>query len=169
MFQLFVGWFGLSTIWLGEEDEARGAFLCDEDGLAVFAEQDEVCFPVSWLLAALDESWALFDRYTVFDMLNGASALVSAIAALRFSARQKEPPGIVLGASDLGVDEAVDGFVADGGGGFLLTHPSRDLLGGVSACEVGEDAFTQGVVTLEARAAPAPGAGLLLGIDGSVT
>ena len=147
--QLPVGWFGAAVGWLIEKDEAGVAFLGDQDGLAVFAEQDVVGFPVSWLTASIDMAGALADRHTIFDMLDGRAAFTPAIATLEFGTRQKVAPVVVLGTADLGVDKAIDGFMADRGWGALLTEPSGDLLGGPTAGETAEDHVAQLRVAFE--------------------
>ena len=148
--QLLGGWFGLAAGRLGEEHEAGGPFLCDEDGLAISAEQHVVGFPVAWLTAGIDVERAFFHGNTVFYVLHGAAALLSSVAAFELAARQVVAPAVVLGSADLGVDEAVDGFVADGDGGLLPSEPAGDLLGGPAASEAGEDGVAQCVVAFQA-------------------
>src|SRR5260370_906564 len=73
-------------------------------------------------------------------------------------------PGVVVGAADLGVDEAVDGFVADGCRGLLLMEPAGDLLGRPAALQAAQSEATQLGITFQRRARPAAGGGLFLGV-----
>ena len=82
-------------------------------------------------------------------------------AAFGAAPGQVVAPGSVVGAADLGVDEAVDALVADRRGGVLLAQPAGDLLGRPAALELAEDEPAQPGIALQARACPAPGAGLL--------
>lgn len=102
-------------------------------------------------------------------MLDGAAAFVPSIATLGFSTGEIEPPGIVLGSPDLGMDEAIDGFVADGCGGILLAHLPGDLFGGETLLEFREDLFTQLVIAFETCAFPTPGLGLSLCVGGLIS
>ncbi len=60
--------------------------------------------------------------------------------------------------------DAVDGLVGDDALAGLAGQAAGDLLGGPALREAGEDAVAQGGVAVEAGAAPAAGAGLLVGI-----
>src|SRR6185312_11294910 len=100
----------------------------------------------------------------VFYVLNGAAALAAAIATLELGARQIEPPGEVLGAADLGVDEPVDAFVTDGCRRFLLAEPAGDLLGGPAVLQAAEDEVAERNVTLEFGSGPSAGPGLFLSV-----
>lgn len=102
------------------------------------------------LAAGIDVERAFFDGDPVFYVLHGAAALAATVATFGLGARREVPPAVILGSADLGVDEAVDGFVADGDGGFLLSEPAGDLLGGPAALEAGEDQGAQGFVALQA-------------------
>jgi hypothetical protein len=84
---------------------------------------------VAGLAACVDVNRAFSDGYAVFYVLNGAASLAASTTPLELGARQIVPPIIVLGAADLGVDEAVDAFMADGGRCILLAEPTGDLLG----------------------------------------
>ena len=86
-----------------------------EDRLAVFGEEDEIGFPMAGSGSVVGFGRPLADRSAVLDVVCGTSALSAAKAALGLGARQEEPPGIVLVAGDLGIDEAVDRFMADQG------------------------------------------------------
>lgn len=148
--QLLGGWLGFAAGWFGEQHEAGGAFLSDEDGLAVSAEQHVVGFPVAWLTACIDVERAFFYGNAVFYMLDGAAALLASTAAFGLGAWQVVSPSVVLSSADLCVDEAVDGFMADGDGRLLLSEPACDLLGGPAALEAGEDGVAQRGVVFEA-------------------
>ena len=69
---------------------------------------------------------------------------------------------------ELGVDEAVDGLVADDLPAALAGEPAGDLFGRPAAIEAIKDELAQRFVPLEPRARPAPRTCLLLGIGGLV-
>ena len=158
------GWFGLPAGRLVEEHEARGAFLGNEDGLAVAAEQHVVGFPVSGLSACINIEWTFADRDTIFDVLDGTATLPATVATLEFGARKIVAPIIVLGTADLGIDEAVDGFMADGGCGALLAEAAGDLLGGPTTFETAEDQLAKCGIAFQFSSCPTSSRRLLLGI-----
>lgn len=84
-------------------------------------------------------------------------------------AGQVEPPLSVVGAFELGVDEAVDGLVADDPMALLMGQAPRDLFGRPSASQSVQHLFPQAIITLEPRSGPAPGIGLRLRIGGLIT
>src|SRR5271168_3536886 len=127
--QLGFGWLGLAAGWLCQQDISRSALLSDQHRLAIATEQQIVGFPVAGLPTGVDVKRAFCDGNPVLYMLNGAAPLAASIAALELGARQIVPPGVVLGAADLGVDEAVDALMTDGGCCLLLSKPAGDLLG----------------------------------------
>ncbi len=163
--QLGGGWCGLTAGGLGQQDKSRGTFLGDQHGLAISAEQHIVGFPVSWLTACIDIEWTFADGNTVFDVLNRAASLAATITTLELGTWQIEPPGKVLGAADLGVDEAVDALVTDGCCRLLLPQAPSDLLRGPTVLQAAEDQFSEFVVALEFGPGPPAGSGLLLSID----
>src|ERR1700742_2616847 len=120
------------------------------------------------LAAGIDEKWAFFNGYAVFDVLDGASSLAATITTFGFAARQIVPPFVVLGAADLRIDEAVDALVTDGCCRLLLTEAAGDLFGRPTAFEATEDHGTEHVIALQLRAGPSTGSGLLVGIGGFV-
>jgi hypothetical protein len=61
--------------------------------------------------------------------------------ALELAARQVAPPGDVVGALHLGMDEAVDGLVADDVTTVVERQPAGDLLGRPAEREAVEDAL----------------------------
>jgi len=71
---------------------------------------------------------------------------------------------VVAGAPDLGIDEAVDGFMADGGTVRLARHAAGDLLGRPALGEVAEHEAAQRRVAFELRSGPAAGLRLLMGV-----
>src|SRR5208282_1715424 len=98
---------------------------------------------------------------SVLDMLDGAAAFAAAQAALALATRQIEAPGIVLGAGDLGGDEAVDRLVADDGSGVVAGQPTGNLLGRPAAAQALEDEGLELGIAQQSGAAPAAGPGLL--------
>jgi hypothetical protein len=53
--------------------------------------------------------------HAAFDQAGGTAAAAWPPAAPEFGARQQAAPGKVIGAGDLGIDEAVDALMADDG------------------------------------------------------
>ena len=151
---------GFTARWLGEQDKSRGALPGDQNRLAVATEQRIVGFPMAGLTTGADVKRAFFDGYAVFYALNGATSLAAAIAALELGARQVVPPVVVLGATDLGMDEAVDALVTDGNCRLLLAEPTGDLLGGPAAFKAAKDEATERFVALQSRPGPAASSGL---------
>jgi len=93
----------------GEADakqEARGALVHGQDGLAVFGEHHQVGFPMARDAAIGDLYRPFCQRNTALDEACGAPALVAADTALALAARQIAAPAEVGGAGDLGADEA---------------------------------------------------------------
>ena len=107
------GWFGSLARLLGEEKDAGLSLVSGEDGLAIFSKQHEVGLPVSCLPSGIGGLWPQRDGHTVFDKFRRGPAWTGPSAALVFLSGQIEPPGAVIGAADLGVDEAVNGLIAD--------------------------------------------------------
>ena len=73
-------------------------------------------------------------------------------------------PAIILGAGDLGVDEAIDAFVADREVSALAAQAPGDLLGGPTLGKAAQNDALQLGLAFEARAHPAPCPRLLMGI-----
>ena len=72
----------------------------------------------------------LCDRDSGLDVVHrAATALFGPPSAFAFGAREVVAPAVVFGASDLGVDEAIDGLVADAGVCPIAGEASGDLLG----------------------------------------
>src|SRR6202040_2365753 len=98
----------------------------------------------------------------------GGTSSLCAPASLVFGPGQIVAPGAVIGAADLGVDEAVDGLVADGDRFLLALEPAGNLLGRPTALQTAENEVAQLGIALQARALPAAGSGLFLGISGLI-
>jgi len=114
--------------------------------------------------AAVDGGRSRIDGDAVFYEIVGGALAATGRASPGSAAGQVMAPGTVVGAADLGVDEAVDALVADGYGGVLLEQAAGDLLGRPADLELAEDEAAQPGIALQARACPSPGAGLLVGI-----
>jgi len=139
-----------------------------QDGLAVFCEHHQVGLPVTATDAAANLDRPFCHGNTAFNEACRASALPAPAAAFALAARQIVAPAIVLGAGDLGVDEAIDALVGDHLAPLLQGEPAGDLLGRPTACEPLNDGGSQALIAFQARALPPPGAGLLVGVAGSV-
>jgi len=82
----------------------------DEDGLARQAEQHGVGLPVAGLSSRADVGGPVMDRAAPRRL---EPCRPDAPAAFVFGARQIEAPAPIVGAFELGIDEAIDGLVAD--------------------------------------------------------
>src|SRR3546814_8832065 len=118
------------------------------------------------LLAGGNAVGAVVDRGTI----GGArpAALVSP-SPLVFGAREVEAPAPVVGAFELGIDEAVDALVADDLMARFAGEAARHLFGRPARREPVEHLPTQGIIAVQPGAGPAPGFGLRLRIGGLVT
>jgi hypothetical protein len=79
------------------------------------------------MLACGDMGWAIVDRATVGDAR--PSATLVAPAALVFGAGQVTPPAAVVGPFQLGIDEPIDGLMADDAMARFMGETPGDLLG----------------------------------------
>src|SRR4030081_1050621 len=148
----------------GSQDEARFALLRHEGGLAGGGEEHEVGFPVSEGAPTVDGGGPQGDGNTAFDEIVGRALAAPLRAALVLGSGQIVAPGAIVGAADLGVDEAVDALMADGGSSLLLLEPAGDLLGRPAARQAVEHEGAQRGIAFQARALPAAAACLLLGV-----
>ena len=99
------GFAGLSD----DGEQAGGAFVQGEHGLAVDGEQHQIGFPMSAVCGDRRRPGrALLDGDALWDGLGGGAAFASAPAAFALAARQVEAPAVILGAGDLCGDEAID-------------------------------------------------------------
>src|ERR1700682_4642577 len=104
----------------------------------------------------LDSLGPQSDGNPVFDEAGGRGS-AAAPAAFVLGPRQVIAPGAVIGAADLGVDEAVDAFMADGGRRLLAIEPAGDLLGRPAELEAVQHEGAQLGIALQTRARPAAG------------
>ena len=112
---------------LGEEDEARDAFLGHEQVLADAAEGHDVGFPVTRLLAFEDVSRAFGNGNTVPDVIDRASTAFAEPAAAVLLVREQAVPVVALGGAEIGI--AVDGLVADAHARLIQRQPAGDRFG----------------------------------------
>src|SRR6185369_1907221 len=122
--ELISGGMGSFARLLGKQQEAGLAFVRHQDDLAGCSEEHEVGFPMAVGPALLDGIGAQGNGDAVFDEAGGGAAPLGAPTALVLGSRQVVAPSPVVGAADLGVDEAVDGLVADGGRNLLALEPT---------------------------------------------
>ena len=69
------------------------------------------------------------DRHAMLDGQGGAAAAGAAAAAAALGPGQVVAPGPVIGAFELGVDEAIDGLAADHGVALFALEAAGDLGG----------------------------------------
>ena len=136
-----------------------------EAGLAIGAEEHQIGFPMARSPAV--GGGALNEGAAVGEQRGGAATCASAPAG-GFGVREIVAPGIGFRPGDLGVEEAVDGFVGDNRPPGIAGEAARDLLGGPALLEVGEDRGAEEGIAGQFGTAPPAGAGLLLGIPGLV-
>src|SRR3546814_3292555 len=103
-----------------------------------------------------------------FARLPGPSAL-GAPSALILGAWEIEAPAPVVAALQLGMDDAVDGLMADDLVSNIAPEATRHLLGRPAQLEPVEDSLAQGIVELQPGSGPTPGIGLRLRLSGLVT
>ncbi len=138
------------------QDDAGLALVHGEHGLTVFGEHHQVAFPMAAALAAGCGQRPFGYRNPAFDEACRAAALYAAEPTSALAAWQVVPPGVILAARDLGIDEAIDALIADDLATILLGQPAGDLLGRPAASETLEHDMAQPFVPFEARAGPAP-------------
>src|ERR1044071_133423 len=93
------------------EQQARLAFMYGQDRLAVFGEHHQIGLPVSAGGAIGGIGRAFGQGNTAFNEVLRTSTLAAAATAFVLAARQVTTPAIVPGASELGIDEAVDALI----------------------------------------------------------
>ena len=150
--------------WANSKQQARVTLVHGEHRLSVFCEQHEVGFPVTWDGPIGGLGRALGDGNPAFDKAYGAAAAPATEAALALAARQVMPPAIVLGAGDLGVDEAIDTLVTDDVVTGVAGEAPGDLFGRPALGQALTHGAAQVGLPLQARARPAPRLRLLLGV-----
>src|SRR5690606_26840360 len=101
---------GPQAIVTQRHGEPGVALMDDEEGLTGLRKQHGVGFPMAGLAAGGDGWRALVDRTAPGGTWPAA---LGAPAALVFGAGQIEAPAPIIGALELGINEAVDGLMAD--------------------------------------------------------
>ena len=92
---------------------------------------------------------ALVDGDTVLDQQGRAASLLAPAAALGLGSGEIAPPGAVVGAFQLGVDEAVDGLAADDGSALFALEPANHLLGRPALGQEPKHAQAQGWIAIQ--------------------
>ena len=152
----------------GRQQQAGLALVDGEHGLTVSGEQHEVGFPVARGLAIGGLAGPFGHAHTAVNEACRTAAPAAAKPSPALAAGQIAPPAVVLGAGDLGVDEAIDALVADHRSAGLARQPSGDLFGRPARGEAVQDEAAQIGLAFEARARPAPRPALVLGVTGFV-
>lgn len=146
------GGFG-QTVWRADQGgHPRGPLVQHEGLLAILREQHEVGFPVAGLKAIGGGGGTFVDGYPMLDVQGGAAALARSPAALELGPGQITALGEVVGAPDLGVDEAIDGLVADHRLAQLSFQPAGDLNRRPAPRQSGQHLLAQGGATIQLRA-----------------
>ena len=137
----------------GKEDSGL-ALVHGQHRLTVFGEQHEVGFPMAGGVAVGGRGGPFGYGNPAFDEACRAAAAVAPQAPFALAAGQIVAPAVVLGAGDLGVDEAVDALVADQLAAGLAGQPAGDLLGGPTSGKAFQNGAAQVGLAFEARARP---------------
>lgn len=116
---------GLEAVLAQGDGQARSALVGDDDGVAGLREEHGIGLPMPGFAAGSDMGRPLVDR----GARAARPAAFGAPAALVFGARQVMTPAPVVGALELGMDEAVDRLVADDRVAGLAGKAAGDLLG----------------------------------------
>jgi hypothetical protein len=93
--------------------------------------------------------WALVDGDTAFDQQGRAAALLAPATALGLGSGEIASPGAVVGAFQLGVDEAVDGLAADDGSARFELEPANHLVWRPALGQEPEHAQAQGWIAIQ--------------------
>ena len=144
------------------------ALVEGEYGLTVGTEEHKVGFPMAWGSTILGRVRTFCEGASKADERSGTGGFRLPVAPFGLGPGEVVSPGVVLLASDLRVDESVDGFVGDDVVSGLAGKPAGNLLGRPALGEAREDALAQAGVTIQARPRPTTGPGLLMGIRGQV-
>ena len=148
----------------GEEKEAGGALAGDQEGLSGRREEHEIGFPVAGDATMLNRLGALNDGNTMLDEGDRRSVRPAPPTPLELGLGKIQTPCAVVGAPDLGVDEAVDALVADDMAAILAGQPAGHLLGRPPQGQAMEHEIAQLAVALQTRTRPASSLRLLVGI-----
>ncbi|MHC2332441.1 hypothetical protein ACVIW0_001730 [Bradyrhizobium sp. USDA 4454] len=160
---------GSELAWEADaEQQAGGALVHGQDLLTVFGEHHQIGLPMAGSVAIGDLDGPFIQGNTAFDEACGTSAPLATAAALALGAWQIVPPAAVRGASDLGIDEAVDALVGDHLASMLDGQPAGDLFGRPATAKAIQHRAAQDGLPFEASARPAPRSHPLLGIVGLV-
>ncbi len=109
--------------------------MSNQNCLTVFGKQHQVRFPMTGLSSLVDVGWSPIDRYTILDMIHGATAFVSTPTALALAPGKVMAPAVVLGAADLRVDESIDRFITDQRASVFLFQASGNLSRRPTLCQ----------------------------------
>jgi len=105
-----------------------------EDGLAVFAKEHEIGFPVTGHGAVLGLRRTKVNRDAVLEVIDGTPSPPAEATTARLAARQEAVPVVLL--SGAMIDETIDGFVGDHRGAVPATQAAGNLLGGPALKQV---------------------------------
>lgn len=124
------------------------ALVESKDSLTVGPEEHEVGFPMAWGSTILGGVRTVSKGASEADERSGAGGFWLPVAAFGLGPGEVVSPGVVVLASDLSVDESVNGFVGDDFVAGVTGQPAGNLLRRPVLGEAVEDAFAQAGVTM---------------------
>jgi hypothetical protein len=116
------------------------------------------------LSSLVDVSWPPIDRYSILDMIHGATAFVSTPTPLALAPGKVMAPAVVLGAADLRVDKPIDRFITDQCASVFLFQASGNLSRRPTLCQSFEHCLLKIGLTQQSTTSPATAFSLLLGV-----
>ncbi len=148
--------------------QSRSTFVKGQDGLPIGGKEHEIGLPMARVGSVTGFWGSQSNGDTVLDVHGRVAVFWGASAALALAAGEVEPPGVILGASDLSGDEAINGFMTDNRPAFFAREPAGDLLRRPSLTEAVQDQSLEVGPTQQFAAGPAPCLGLLTGVNGLI-
>src|SRR5919106_1215734 len=143
--------------------------MSDQNRLTIFSKEHQIAFPVASLPPFVDVGRTPPNGHTAFNVPHGAPAFTSPPATLAFSPRQIMSPAIVFGASDLRVNESIDGFITDDVTSFSLIQSSGHLSGRPALSQPFQYFLLKFDIAQQSTSSPVAARGLLLSIRRLIT
>ena len=124
------------------------ALVEGEYGLTVGAEEHKVGFPMAWGSTILGGVRTFCEGASKANERSGTGGFRLPAAAFGLGPGEVMSPGVVLLASDLRVDESVDGFVGDDDVTGVAGKPAGNLLRRPALGKALKDAYAQAGVAI---------------------